>query len=116
MVNYKLIYEDEDEQKKRTTIDILPFISLASGIYPIVISLLLMFDLLGPIVCDEPGLLVNISVVMILVLVPIGFICGLYYLTRVKTGHFGLRICAMLGTALSALWICMILVELWRCC
>jgi hypothetical protein len=37
-----------------------------------------------------------------------GFVSGLYYLIKVKKGHILERICAIIGTSLSGLWLCII--------
>ena len=107
----KMSEANESRQKQRTVINILPLVSLASGIYPLVLTMLLRWfvEIRHP---DVFGFLVDIGSIVSLVLIPTGFICGLHYLVAVKTGNFGLRICAMLGTALSAFWICMFFVML----
>jgi len=107
----KVIIANRGKQKAGTIIKMLPFVSLASGIYPLVLIMLYRWPMENrhP---DAFGFLLDIAFIIFLVLIPLGFICGLYYLIKVKTGHFGMKICAMLGTALSGFWICMFFVML----
>ncbi len=83
----------EDRQEQREKINKLPLVSLTSGI----LATILFFTL------DNA-----FSFWIWLMSSVIGFICGLYYLIKVKTGRPLERICAILGTSLSGLWLCIL--------
>jgi uncharacterized membrane protein len=103
---------NEYRQEQRTRIKKLPLVSLTSGLFSAILFLLLesnnrfVFWIMehavsGPIFWVSCGLIIPV----------IGIICGFYYLITVKTWHPLERICAILGTSLLELWLCILWCE-----
>lgn len=101
---------NEYKQKQRTKIKKLPLVSLASGLFPTLLFLMSDNEFFTRMMMDYAffDLICGWS---FFILPVIGFICGLYYLIRVKIGSLLERICAILGTSLSGLWLCILFIK-----
>ena len=100
---------NQDNQKQKIRMAKLPLVSLALGLFSMVLFLLSENDnrLTSWMVSHE----VFFAIFWIscgLIIPAIGIVCGLYYLITVKTYSFLERACAILGTSLLELWFCML--------
>ncbi|MHC4085953.1 MAG: hypothetical protein ACYSWZ_08700 [Planctomycetota bacterium] len=100
-MNQKETDTDRDEQQQRSGSSKLPFISLASGILA---TLFLFFS-------PDHVILGFFSMWLWLMFSIVGFICGLYYLFKYKRGKSLERICAILGTSICGVWLCVLIIK-----